>query len=230
MNMYADRGNVICLVQRCRWRGIEVEVRGINPGPLEGAAELDIMLIGGGQDREQWLASQDLVDAKGPALRDAVGDGLVVLAVCGGYQLFGEFYRDHTGTELRGIDVLPAYTIHPGAESPRCIGNIVTAWQDRQLVGFENHGGRTYLRDPAAALATVQHGFGNNGEDKTEGAQWRNVFGTYLHGSLLPKNPALADHLILKALQRRHGVNSLPALDDALETSAHRRAVRIAGG
>lgn len=230
MNMYADRGNVICLEQRCRWRGIDVEVRGIDPGPMPDATELDLLLVGGGQDREQYLASQDLVETKGSVLQDAMSDGLVALAVCGGYQLFGEFYRDHTGAELRGIGVLPANTTHPGEESPRCIGNIVTTWNGTKLVGFENHGGRTYLRDPAAALATVESGYGNNGEDRTEGAQWRNVYGTYLHGSLLPKNPAFADHLILQALQRRFGVSSLPPLDDAAEAAAHKRALSIASG
>ena len=230
MNMYADRGNVICLEQRCRWRGVEVEVRSIGPGALTNAGELDLLLVGGGQDREQWLASQDLVEAKGPVLRDAIGDGLVALAVCGGYQLFGEYYRDASGNELRGIAALPAYTLHPGEGSQRCIGNIITTWQGRKLVGFENHGGRTYLNEPAAALATVVSGFGNNGEDRTEGARYRNVFGTYLHGSLLPKNPAFADHLLLQALERRFGVSTLPPLDDALEASAHRRALAIAGG
>lgn len=230
MNMYADRGNVICLERRSRWRDIDVEVRGIHLGPLSRADELDILLVGGGQDREQLLASQDLVETKGPALRDAIDDGLVVLAVCGGYQLFGEYYRDHTGTELRGIGVLPAYTTHPGAASKRCIGNIITSWNGQELVGFENHGGRTYLRDRDAALATVVRGFGNNGEDRTEGARMKNVYGTYLHGSLLPKNPALADLLILQALRRRYGVTSLAPLDDALEISAHARACKIAGG
>ena len=230
MNMYADRGNVICLAQRCRWRDIEVEVRSVGPGPLAKAAELDLLLVGGGQDREQLLASRDLVETKGPALRDAIEDGLVALAVCGGYQLFGEYYRDAVGSELRGIAALPAYTLHPGEGSQRCIGNIVTNWQGKKLVGFENHGGRTYLHEPAAALATVVSGFGNNGDDRTEGARWRNVYGTYLHGSLLPKNPAFADRLLLQALQRRYGVSSLPPLDDALETSARHRALEIAGG
>lgn len=230
MNMYADRGNVICLERRCRWRGFDVELRNIGPGPLRHAAELDILLVGGGQDREQYLASQDLVETKGPVLREAIGDGLVALAVCGGYQLFGEYYRDHTGAELRGIEVLPAHTSHPGADSQRCIGNIVTTWKGQKLVGFENHGGRTYLHDPEAALATVLSGYGNNGADQTEGAQWKNAYGTYLHGSLLPKNPAFADHLILQALQRRHGVASLPPLDDAVELAAHERALKIAGG
>ena len=168
-----------------------MEIRSIDPGPLRNAAELDILLVGGGQDREQYLASQDLVDQKGPVLRDAIGDGLVALAVCGGYQLFGEYYRDHTGAELRGIEVLPAHTTHPGAGSQRCIGNVVTTWNGHKLVGFENHGGRTYLRDPEAALATVVSGFGNNGADRTEGAQWENVYGTYLHGSCCRRTPPL---------------------------------------
>lgn len=229
MNMYADRGNVICLAQRSRWRGIDVEVWSLGPGPLHHAAELDLLLVGGGQDREQLLASHDLFETKGAALRDAMSDGLVTLAVCGGYQLFGEFYRDHTGAELRGIGVLPAYTTHPGEGTQRCIGNIVTVWRGTKLVGFENHGGRTFLRDPAAALATVESGYGNNGEDHTEGARWKNVYGTYLHGSLLPKNPAFADHLIAQALQRRYGITSLSPLDDSIETAAHDRALRIAG-
>ncbi len=229
MNMYADRGNVICLAQRCRWRGIDVEIRALDPGPVADASEIDLLLVGGGQDREQHLASEDLVKVKGPALRDAMNDGLVTLAVCGGYQLFGEFYRDHTGAELRGIGILPAYTTHPGEGSQRCIGNIVTTWKETKLVGFENHGGRTYLRDPAAALATVASGYGNNGEDRTEGARWQNVHGTYLHGSLLPKNPAFADHLILLALERRYGITSLSPLDDAIEDAARDRALKIAG-
>ena len=229
MNMYADRGNVICLVRRCRWRGIDVEVRNIDPGPLVDAGELDVLLIGGGQDREQWLASRDLTDTKDAALRSAIADGLVVLAVCGGYQLFGAYYRDHRGAELRGLDVLPAYTVHPGVDRPRCIGNINTTWQGQKLVGFENHGGRTFLRDPAAALARVVTGFGNNGEDGTEGAHCLSVYGTYLHGSLLPKNPGFADHLIGEALQRRYGAATLPPLDDALEVAAHQRALEIAG-
>ncbi len=230
MNMYADRGNVICLERRCRWRGIDVVVRGIHPGPLADAGDLDLLLIGGGQDREQLLASQDLFESKHAVLRSAIEDGLVVLAVCGGYQLFGEFYRDHTGAELRGIEALPAYTVHPGADRPRCIGNVITEWRGQKLVGFENHGGRTYLRDPASALARVVSGFGNNGEDGTEGAQRLNVYGTYLHGSLLPKNPAFADHLLGRALERRYGVTTLPPLDDALENAAHQRCLEVAGG
>jgi CobQ-like glutamine amidotransferase family enzyme len=230
MNMYADRGNVICLEQRCAWRRIHVEVRALGSGPLERATELDIVLIGGGQDREQCLAAADLVQAKGAALRDAIEDGLVALTVCGGYQLFGEFYRAADGTELRGLNILPVYTVHPGPQKPRCIGNIAVDWHGQTLVGFENHGGRTYLRDSAAAFARVLAGHGNNGEDGTEGARYLNVFGTYLHGSLLPKNPALADHLVLLALHRRYGISQLDPLDDSLEHAAHATALRLTKG
>jgi CobQ-like glutamine amidotransferase family enzyme len=165
---------------------------------------------------------------KGPALREAAEAGVVVLAVCGGYQLAGHFYRGADGEELRGAGVLDLQTVHPGPRAKRLIGNLVARWAGGELAGFENHGGRTYLGPGCEPLAEVVKGFGNDGESGFEGARYKNVFGTYLHGPLLPKNPEFADHLISLALARRYGEGALAPLDDALETRAHAAAVRAA--
>ena len=171
----------------------------------------------------------DLLGTKAEALHQAVEQGVVLLAVCGGYQLLGRYYRPAAGEELAGVGIFDAWTVHPGPTAKRFIGNVVVRWQGRTLVGFENHGGRTYLGSSARPLAKVIAGFGNNGSDGSEGVlQGENVFGTYLHGSLLPKNPRFADHLISQALRRRYGEVKLEPLDDALEERAHAEAVRLA--
>ena len=154
---------------------------------------------------------------------------MVLLAVCGGYQLLGSYYRPAAGEELAGVGIFDAWTVHPGPTARRFIGNVVVRWQGGTLVGFENHGGRTYLGLSARPLATVIAGFGNNGHDGSEGvARGENAFGTYLHGSLLPKNPRFADHLIAQALVHRYGQAELAPLDDVLEERAHAEAVRLA--
>ena len=153
---------------------------------------------------------------------------MVVLAVCGGYQLLGRYYRPAEGEDLPGLGIFDAWTVHPGPTAKRFIGNVVVRWQGATLVGFENHGGRTFLGPAARPLARVIAGYGNNGRDGTEGAVQANAFGTYLHGSLLPKNPRFADHLIALALARKYGDGELPPLDDALEEQAHAEAVRLA--
>ena len=229
MNIYADRGNVECLAQRCRWRGLEAEVVKLNAGRAFAPDEVDIILIGGGQDRQQILASQALQQSTGDALRACVDDGAVVLAVCGGYQLMGRSYRDASGALLPGVGLLDVETVHPGPQVPRCIGNVAARWRDQVLVGFENHGGRTYLGAGQAPLARVEYGHGNNSGDGTEGAQSGNVFGTYLHGSLLPKNPAFADHLLACALARRGRPDELARLDDRSEWAAHASARALTG-
>ena len=178
--------------------------------------------IGGAQDREQRRVADDLRETKGGALAEAVETGLSVLAVCGGYQLMGRYYRDADGTELPGLGILDLWTVHPGADAKRFIGNVVVEWDGTTLVGFENHGGRTHLGPGRAPLAKVVRGFGNNGDDGGEGAVYRNVFGTYLHGSLLPKNPALADHLIALALGGNQRSRQLAPLDDIVETDGAR--------
>jgi len=228
MNLYGDRGNILCLRRRCAARGIELAVDELEMGEPLDAAACDLIFIGGAQDREQRRVAADLLEVKGEALRQAVAAGVAVLAVCGGYQLLGRYYRPAAGEDLPGLGVFDAWTEHPGAAAKRFIGNVVVRWQGVTLVGFENHGGRTFLGPAARPLARVIAGYGNNGRDGTEGAVQANAFGTYLHGSLLPKNPRFADHLIALALARKYGRGELRPLDDALEERAHAEAVRLA--
>jgi len=204
LNLYGDRGNILTLRRRCELRGIELRVVGLGIGDALAPDEYDMLFIGGGQDKEQAPVAQDLYEMKGIGLWAAVEDDMPVLAVCGGYQLLAHYYRPANGSDMRGLGVFDAWTIHNGPQSPRCIGNIAINWNGKTLVGFENHGGRTYL-GTARPLGKVLKGYGNNAEDHSEGAMYRNTFGTYMHGSLLPKNPHFADHLISIALQRKYG-------------------------
>lgn len=204
LNLYGDRGNIVVLRERCRRRGIDLRVVGLGIGDALAPDEYDMLFIGGGQDKEQAPVAQDLFDVKGIGLWAAIEDDMPVLAVCGGYQLLAHYYRPAVGPDMRGLGVFDAWTIHKGPRVPRCIGNVAITWQGQTLVGFENHGGRTYL-GTAQPLGKVLKGNGNNAEDATEGAIYRNAFGTYLHGSLLPKNPHFADFLIGLALQRTYG-------------------------
>ena len=226
MNVYGDRGNITCLQRRCRLRGIDLQVTSLDLGEGLEPEAFDLLFIGGAQDREQRVVAADLTQAKGAALREAVEDGAVFLGVCGGYQLAGRFYRGAAGEELAGAGVFDLYTLHPGAGAKRLIGNLVAEWEDYTLVGFENHGGRTYLGPGVEPLARVVHGYGNDGASGFEGARYHNAFGSYLHGPLLPKNPAFADRLISLALERRYGDGMLAPLDDALELQAHAAALR----
>lgn len=228
MNIYGDRGNIIALRRRCEVRGIEFEVTELDVADAYDVDAYDLVFIGGAQDREQKRVADDLLEKKGDALRQAVERDVVMLTVCGGYQLFGRFYRDADGTELPGIGILDLHTAHPGPDAKRFIGNVVVEWNGGTLVGFENHGGRTHLGEGVKPLAKVVAGYGNNGRDGYEGAVYRNVFGTYLHGSLLPKNPAFADHLIALALGRKQPNVMLQPLDDMVEEMAHAEAVRLA--
>lgn len=224
MNIYGDRGNAIALRYRCEARGITVDVVDVNVGDPFDPGDFDIIIIGGGQDREQRRIADDL-GAHGPALKAASDDGMPMLAVCGGYQLFGHRYVDQDGGEIPGIGIFDMETRHPGAAVQRCIGDVVLSTPDGEVAGFENHGGRTYLADGQAPFGRVIRGYGNNAEDGAEGARTNNTIGTYLHGSLLPKNPALADELILAALRRRYGESvTLAPLDDATEQAAHASA------
>lgn len=228
MNLYADRGNVTCLERRCAWRGITPLVQRLEWNDrLAGPA--DLYVIGGGQDRQQQLASQGLTTRNADQVLSDLGDGAAMLAVCGGYQLMAHRYRAADGSELSGLGVFDAETVHPGSDVPRCIGNVVCEWNGSRLVGFENHGGRTYLGSNAAPLARVVRGHGNNAEDGTEGAVVKAAIGTYLHGSVLPKNPHLADHLIRTALARSAPDIELAPLDDTAEWAAHQAALRVAG-
>lgn len=226
MNIYGDRGNVIVLRRRAEWRGITVTVSAIGLGQTLDWQDYDLIVVGGGQDRQQTLIAADLRQTKGAALLAAVADGRVILAVCGGYQLLGRFYRGADGVDLPGLGLFDLHTIHPGPAVARCVGNVLVRcdWDAsrRSLVGFENHGGRTYLGPTCKPLGAVVVGSGNNGVDGGEGGRVGNAYGTYMHGSLLPKNPWFADHLILCALQRCYGMaTTLAPLDDSVESAAH---------
>jgi hypothetical protein len=225
MNIYGDRGNIVCLQRRGRLRGIELEVTQLEAGDALRPGDFDLLFMGGAQDREQTLVCADLAATKG-ALREAVEDGVVFLGVCGGYQLSGRFYRGAGGEEMRGAGVFDLYTLHPGAKGKRLIGNLAAEWEGGSLAGFENHGGRTYLGSGCEPLARVVHGHGNDGESGFEGARYKNAFGSYLHGPILPKNPAFADRLLSLALERRYGDGALTPLDDSLEQQAHATALR----
>lgn len=224
MNIYGDRGNVIALMRRAQWRGIASQVVEIGIGePLPPG--IDVFFFGGGQDQEQIAVSRDLQGAKGEALKAAIMDGAALLAVCGGYQLLGHEYRPHEGEPLPGIGLFDLTTV---AGPERFIGNVVVDSEWGELVGFENHSGLTYLGPGVRPLGRVRIGRGNNGKDGTEGAVYRHAIGCYLHGSLLPKNPRLADWLIAAGLRRRYGHVELPPLDDELERAAHATAVERA--
>ena len=225
MNIYGDRGNIVCLTRRCRLRGIDLEVVPLEAGDKLPAKGFDLLFMGGAQDREQWLVAEDLAKTK-DGLRDLVEEGVVFLGVCGGYQLSGHFYRGLDGAEMRGAGVFDLYTLHPGQGAKRLIGNLAAEWEGGTLAGFENHGGRTYLGGATQPLAKVTRGFGNDGKSGYEGARYKNAFGSYLHGPLLPKNPAFADHLIALALERRYGDGTLERIDDALELMSHEEALR----
>lgn len=231
MNIYGDRGNIVCLRRRCEARGIGFELTELGLRDRFDPAAHDLVFAGGAQDREQRAVAEDLLATKADAVRAAVEDGVALLAVCGAYQLFGRFYRDASGAELPGAGIFDLYTEHPGEVARRCIGNIVVEWDapsgPQTIVGFENHGGRTRLGPGVRPLARVRRGYGNNGEDRTEGAVYRNAIGTYIHGSLLPKNPVLADHVIALALARRHGDLPLAPIDDRAELRAHAAALRL---
>jgi len=222
MNIYGDRGNILTLTKRAEWRGIAVEVRAIGRGPAPDLSDIDLIFWGGGQDRDQELVFTDAAQHKVHAIREAIDGDAVVLAVCGGYQLLGEYYVTADGKHLPGLGLVDLHTV-PG--SRRNIGNIVIETSDLgldppTLVGFENHSGKTYLGPGLRPLGRVLRGAGNNGEDGTEGVATGNIFGTYLHGSLLPKNPHLADLLLQRALKRRQSIRLEP-LDDSVEMSAH---------
>ena len=214
LNLYGDRGNILALRQRCRLRGFELQVVGLGVGDALAPDEYDMLFIGGGQDKEQAPVAQDLYEVKGIGLWAAIEDDMPVLAVCGGFQLLAQYYRPAQGADMKGLGVFDAWTIHKGAQVPRCTGNVAIGWNGSTLVGFENHGGRTYL-GTAKPLGKVIKGYGNNAKDGTEGAIYRHAYGTYMHGSLLPKNPHFADYLIQLALQRKYGANSVNSVNSA---------------
>lgn len=225
LNIYGDRGNVLTLQTRCEARGIELTVTTIGLGENINPDKFDIYFIGGGQDQQQAQVAHDLQTKKKEIIKD-IESGVSFLAVCGGYQLLGSYYKTNEGTEIRGIEAVDLYTI---AGNKRMIGNVLCEEIETKytIVGFENHSGRTYLGESVSPLAKVIRGGGNNGEDGFEGLRYKNVFGTYLHGSLLPKNPHLADKIIALALERKGLQMPEININDDLETIAHNNAMKL---
>lgn len=223
LNLYGDMGNIIALTKRCEWRGIQVEFEQINIG--DSIKEHDLYFIGGGQDKQQEEVAQELFSHKSELLAQR-DDGAVFLGICGGYQLFGHYYQPHDKDKLTGISLMDAYTV---AGKKRFIGNVTVKTDflnPNTLVGFENHSGLTYLQGETKPIGVVSVGNGNNGADGFEGGRYKNVFGTYLHGSLLPKNPHFADYLISLALEKRYGEKiTLSKLDDKFELEAHNSVI-----
>jgi len=229
LNLYGDRGNILALCRRARWYGLNFTLLPVRPGEKIDFKKCDLLFMGGGQDFEQKLVAGDLRERR-RELFAAIDEGLVILAICGSYQLLGRYYTTAKGEQIPGLDILDLYT---ESGRKRMIGNIVTRsslWKPPQtLAGFENHAGRTYLGPTVRPLAEVIKGFGNNGEDKTEGAVYKNVIGTYLHGALLPKNPWLTDYLLKQAVSYRRQQFRFDPLNDSIELQAHRSAIHLTG-
>ncbi len=223
MNIYGDTGNVIALSRRLEWRDLEVRVDRVRVGEPYDFTAADIVVAGGGEDLSQLQVAGDL-QRRAQGIREAVESGTVFLTICGTYQLFGHRFITHDGEEIPGIGV---FDLETRGGPKRMIGNIVLDTRWGELVGFENHSGRTFLAAGQEPLGMVSKGYGNNDRTAEEGAVTANAFGTYLHGSLLPKNPGFADELILRAMQRRHGGDvQLRALDDDLERRAAAAAAK----
>ncbi|OGG24672.1 hypothetical protein A3A79_05510 [Candidatus Gottesmanbacteria bacterium RIFCSPLOWO2_01_FULL_43_11b] len=220
MSTYGDRGNVIVLQKRCEWRKIATQVRPVTlETPIKELQSCDLIFMGGAQDRQQKLAGEDFLKRKGPIVTKMVEEGISALFVCAAYQFVGHYYKPYQGDKIPGAGIFDLYTEHPGDQAKRLIGNVVAKiiGADITIVGFENHGGRTYLGPKLKPFAKVIKGYGNNGEDGFEGAVYKNSIGSYFHGPLLPKNPSIADRLISKALERKYGKGELKSLDDKLE-------------
>jgi len=230
LNLYGDYGNIQALVRRLEWRGINAQVQPVSIGDPFLPDQYDIVFIGGGQDFEQDILHRDLLEQKKKPLIEAVESGTVFLCICGGYQLMGLYYKQSNGTEIECLGAMNHWTI---GDEKRLIGNIVfridglKQQPDSLVVGFENHSGKTYLGDGVSPLGKVIYGHGNNGEDGFEGARYKNVFCSYSHGSLLPKNPGLTDELITIALKRKYpDFVSLQPLNDRIETLARESMIR----
>lgn len=232
MSTYGDRGNVIVLSERARLRGIQIELKRISLEDNASQVEkCDIIFMGGAQDTQQEIVNEDLLKNKGKYLIEAIEKEIPSLFICGAYQFLGKYYKAADGIIIEGLGAFDLYTENPGGKHPRLIGNIVVKPFDPSLgnflIGFENHGGRTYLTDPALALAKVIIGFGNNGKDTTEGIYYKNAIGTYLHGPILPKNPELADSILRQALRIKYKSEiPLRPVDDNLEQKARAYIVK----
>lgn len=226
LNMFSDGGNIICMKKRLEWRGIKADITEIPVGEKLDVNEYDLFFIGGGQDFEHGIHIDDFTGNKANEIKKAVEDEKVFLAICTGYQLLGNYYKATDGTQY---DLSGALDFHTVGCKDRLLGNYCFESEELdgiKIVGFENHAGKTYLSDSVKPLGKVLKGFGNNGEDMTEGARYKNVFASYAHGSLLPKNPALADYILKTALERKYNKEfELSKLDDTFELNANKAMV-----
>lgn len=222
MNIYGDSGNTLVLTQRIKWHGYTPELISYNPGD-KLPMDIDIVIGGGGQDSGQDKIQADLLKI-GDNLKQLAENGTPMLMICGLYQLFGKFFKTSDGHVIQGIGLFDIET-HAGPE--RLIGNIITQSPDfGDIIGYENHSGQTFLGEGVSPLGTIIKGAGNNGQDDTEGARYKNVIGSYLHGSLLPKNPAIADFLIEKAAENKFGDFAPTVIDDRFARLAREHAVK----
>lgn len=239
MSTYGDRGNILCLMKRCQWRGIKLNVIRINSEiKIEDLKNVDLIFGGGAQDRQQEIVMRDLKGPKGEIIKKLINKGIPALFVCGAPQLMGRYYEPGFGKRINGLGILDMVSIHPGLNKKRLIGNIIADVQLPELqnrnnkrknyiVGFENHGGQTYLGKKVKPFAKVIYGNGNNGRDKTEGVIYKNAIGCYFHGPLLPKNPEIADYLIERAIKIKYGKGiKLKKLDDSFAQKARETILR----
>lgn len=241
MSTYGDRGNIIVLEKRCQRRKIDIEVRKITLETSSKQLETcGLIFMGGAQDRQQKLAGPDFLRNKGPTIKKMIDKNIPALFVCAAYQAVGRYYRPYQGKDIPGPGIFDLTTVHPGDQAKRLIGNIAgeiiqystfnIQHLTKTIVGFENHGGRTYLGKGLKPFAKVLKGFGNNGEDGYEGAIYKNAIGSYFHGPILTKNPHIADWLITRALEVKYGKDvELEPLDDELEWKAHKFVLRRMG-
>lgn len=231
MNLYGDTGNIITLLHRAKLRNIDIKINTINTGDQIVKGETDIYFFGGGQDSQQEFVVKDLPRHQ-EVIKNDIENGAASLSICGGYQLFGHYFKTNEGNILQGIDIFDVVT---NGSRHRMIGNVIVELESnlhdqinevyphasKYLVGFENHSGETIINS-GSSIGRAITGSGNNYTSKQEGYWYRNAFGTYLHGSLLPKNPHLADYLIYSALKYRYGEEiSLNSIDDSLAWQAH---------
>ena len=233
LNLYGDRGNVLSLIRRAELRGISVKLVPVSIGDDFDQNDFDIVFLGGGQDAEQNVIRRDFVEVKGPKVKEAIESGMVFLCICGGYQMLGKYYQEHDGTKIECLGAIDVYTV---GEDVRYIQDTTyeAAFLKEEgvedsaiLYGFENHSGRTYLGPTVKPMAKVLEGAGNNGKDGFEGAIYNNVYCTYSHGSFLPKNPRMTDHLLSLALKRRYGEDyELPELSTENEDFARAALLR----
>ncbi len=223
MSTYGDRGNILVLKKRCQWRGIKVKIIKLDTGfDKKQLSMCNLLFMGGAQDKQQQIVVSDLME-KRTELKRMIENGIPGLYICGAYQFLGKYYKDADGTTIASLGIFDLFTVNPGRGFSRQIGASAVQLPNKQIiVGFENHGGRTYLGKTVKPFGKILKGFGNNGADQTEGAVYKNSFGTYFHGPVLPKNPGFADLLIKLALEKKYDspINLSP-LDDSLELQAH---------